>query len=170
HTNEKEEYLEDNALKNSRVLREQKAKKERVAKNETKIKDKPKTIYLGDKTLNYAALSPDGSFVVYQLSDQPEVKQTMVPDFVTQSGYTKGLPTRPTVGGEQPDYSSFIYNTKKDTVYKLAIDKVEGIRDIPAFYEDYPDKKEKLEEDPPRRSIYTSKPIWNDQGTQTLVV
>lgn len=170
HTTEQEEFLEENALKNSRILRKRKAKKEKAAKHEIKPKDKPKTIYLGDKNLSYAALSPEGTYVVYQLSDEPDVKQTMVPDFVTQSGYTKGLPTRPTVGGEQPDYSGFIYNIKQDTVYELALDEVEGIRDIPAFYDDYPDKKEELEEDPPRRSVSTSKPIWNDEGSQALVV
>lgn len=167
-----EDFLQNDALVNSIVLRQRKKKKEereKILKHQPKP-DLPKTICIGNKEISALTLSPDGKYVIYRLMEKPEVKHTIVPNYVTRSGYTQTIPGRTVVGVKQPEFESYIYDRKKDTIYKIITKQIQGIRDIPGFYKYYPEKDSALQADPPVRPVFISEPQWNKKGSHAFVV
>ena len=66
-------------------------------------------------------LSPDGKYVsfrVYHRAENP-AKRTLVPNYVTQSGYTTDLNARSKVGGERGHYEIGIYDLEADSFYMV---------------------------------------------------
>jgi dipeptidyl aminopeptidase/acylaminoacyl peptidase len=60
--------------------------------------------YLGrDATLQGADVSPSGRFALLHVGGRAEAKQTLVPNFVTESGYTEPVNVRPKVGDVQAE-------------------------------------------------------------------
>lgn len=165
-----EKFLKKDALKNSQVLRARKAEREKANKNSYVADNQPKTIHIGDRNMDYLSRSPESDIVVYQLQSGAEAKQTEIPHYVTESGYTKSASGRPVVGEKQPEFETFIYNRKQDTVYAINTEDIPGIHDIPAFIKNYPDKMDSLKQDPPLRSVRMARPIWNEKGGQAVVV
>lgn len=56
-------------------------------------------VYLGrGTTLTSAEVSPSGRFLLLGVSDPSEPQRTLVPNYVTESGYTENLTVRPKVG------------------------------------------------------------------------
>lgn len=59
-------------------------------------------LYIGrDATLASMDVSPTGRYVLLAVNDRAEGKQTLVPNFITESGYTEPLNVRPKVGDVQ---------------------------------------------------------------------
>ena len=70
-----------------------------------------KKINIGDKSLRELSISPDGRFISYQLYKSPgKRKSTIVPDYITESGYTTDIPGREKVGQPEGNYQFFIYD------------------------------------------------------------
>lgn len=168
-----EQFLKNDALHNSLVLRQRKAQKEAhdsAMKNKPKS-DVPKTIYTGDKKLIALNISPDGRFITYNLVEIIKAaKHTIVPEYVTRSGYTDNIPGR-TVAGvkERGKMESYIYDREKDTVYPISVEQIPGIRDLPDYVKDYPTKDSALINHPPIRTVDISSPVWNRKGTHAFV-
>ncbi len=166
-------FLEADALENSSVLRRRKAKKEahKKALQARPKPDFPKTIYTGDKSVRNLNISPDGQFVTYSLAKRAKnVKNTKIPEFVTQSGYTEIQTGRPNAGAPQSESSFFIYDRKRDTSYPVSIKQIPGIRELPAFEKDYPERYDSLKKNPPLRKVAINGPLWNKSGTHSIVV
>lgn len=166
-------FLKADALENSAVLRRRKAKKEAHQRAEEQAPKPafPGVIYTGDKNLRDADISPDGRFVTYHLIKKArQVKTTKIPEFVTPSGYTKIRTGRPNVGAPQSGSTFFIYDREKDSSYPVSIQRIPGIRDIPTFEKDYPTRYDSLRRKPPLRKVVMNGPLWNDPGTQAVVV
>ena len=167
---DQELFIEKDALKNSLILRQRKEEKENAEIN-TLIEALPKTIYIGKGHLDEVSLSPDGSKVIYQLWKPSKPKNTFVPNYVTQSGYTKNITARSIVGTQLPEFTSYIYDIKKDSIYPIKTDQIPGIHDIPNFIkENYPQKFETLKNDATPRQVYMSIPFWNKTGTRAFFV
>ncbi len=168
-----EQFLRTDALENSLVLRRHKAK-EKAAKQAEKLAPKqafPKAIYLGDKDLQNLIISPDGRFITYTLVDEAEnIRFTEVPNYVTVSGYTENIQSRPVVGSPNGNTAFYIYDRKKDSSYPLSIKQIPGIRDVPSFYKNYPEVYDSLKEKKPLRKVVINGPLWNEEGTKSLVV
>lgn len=168
-----EQFLENDALENSMVLRQHKAAGEAREKALAQIpKPKgPKTIYTGNSRVTGLTVSPDGRYIFYSLMKMPtSVKYTIVPEYVTQSGYTQTMPGRPVVGVPHATFKSYIYDREKDTVYQISTEQIPGIRDIPAFEKYYPHEDSILMKDPPLLQVAISHPVWNANGTYAFVV
>jgi len=131
---------------------------------------KIKELVIGDKEVDDVELSPDGRYITYRLIKLPEDKNTIVPDFVTASGYTEDIQNRTKVGGPQATAESFIYDTQRDTVYCVITKNIIGIKDVPAYFRDYPKELEerlKLNKD---RDVVISAPTWSEDGKNALVI
>ena len=89
---------------------ERKKKKDRFLEAiEADNKDAIPVIYIGDKKVQYPVLSPDGRHVTLRLvTESKDSEQTIVPDYVTETGFTMELNTRPKVGYPQ-DYFEFAF-------------------------------------------------------------
>ena len=66
---------------------------------------KPKEIYIGEKSVDNIVLSPDERYITYRLVTNPTTaKNSIVPNYVTSSGFTEDIPTRTKVGNPPAIY------------------------------------------------------------------
>ncbi|MCO5936841.1 prolyl oligopeptidase family serine peptidase [Mucilaginibacter sp. RB4R14] len=147
--------------------------KDRKLDSAERAQDKPvklKEIAFGDKRLNGVQLSPDGRYITYRLIKEAEVARAgIVPNYVTSSGYTEDIPNRTKVGAPQATSESFIFDTQRDTVYAIATKDIPGIKDIPAFYSDYPKELEALKKANADRKVDITAPYWSPDGKYAVV-
>jgi dipeptidyl aminopeptidase/acylaminoacyl peptidase len=130
--------------------------------------DTLKVIGIGDRTMQGLQISPDGRFVSYRLYTAPTPsKGTIVPDYVTETGYTTDIPGRTKVGNNLGRYDFYVYDKTKDTVMLVSIDSIPGITDAPDYVKDYPKKFANRRATP--RGVMISGPVWNDEGSFAVV-
>lgn len=166
---EADKALEKDQLDLFDVLKEAKAKKEaRDAYNKlTEIK-KTKSISLGGKMLQGAAASPDLKYVFYRLAEMPkDAKRTIVPNYVTESGYTVDIPARTKVGQPMGSTEAYVYHIEKDTVFKVSTKDIPGIEDVPAYFSEYPESKTEKKKN--LREVSFSQLIWSPNGTHAVI-
>jgi dipeptidyl aminopeptidase/acylaminoacyl peptidase len=163
---EQDQWLLDDQLKYFNILEkrkgEDKAKTDR--REQTKL-ERPETIYLGDKNIFGLNVSPDLNYVTYRLYAPSKSKNTVVPDYVTESGYTTDLSTRSKVGGPQNGFESWILNLKTGEHYQIKTDDIEGIKDKPSFLKEYADNvSDYVDTYENPRDVTISNPIFSDDG------
>jgi len=169
---QQDKWLMIDQLTNFEVLKQREEKKnldnaEKVATQ----KEFPKKINLGDKTsLNSISISPDRRFVVFRVESQSEeIKNTVVPNYVTVSGYTENISARSKVGSSPSNLESRIYDRTQDRVYNISTENIPGIKDIPKYLEEYPDLLGQRRLNNEDRKVVISNPIWNPDGSQAVV-
>ena len=111
-----------------------------------------------------------GRFISYRLYDAPSEKSpTIVPNYITKSGFTEDIKGREKVGEPQGTNRFFIYDSEEDSVYEIKTDSIEGIRDIPEYFKDYPTElKERQKENAPRKVNFESEK-WSPRGTHLVL-
>lgn len=129
-----------------------------------------KATYLDDKFLSGLMVSPTGRFVSYRLSSPVTTNHnTVVPNYVTASGYTEDIPGRTKVGETLTTSESFVYDSEKDSVYQINTSQIPGIKDLPDYLKDYPkqltERKAKNED----RKVNLGALIWNETGTTAIL-
>lgn len=167
---EQERFLKADQLSMFEVLKERKDKKDAGKKiTELEKPARPKEIYLGDKNVSGQQISPDGQFITYRLN-QPEksAKSTIVPNYVTESGFTESIPARTKVGAPDGITEFWVYDIKKDTARRVSVIDIPGIYDKPDYLKDYPasDSASKKKE----RNVLIHGPFWSDNGQHAVVV
>jgi dipeptidyl aminopeptidase/acylaminoacyl peptidase len=168
--NTQEKWLKEDQLRNFDVLRSRKQKRD-LTDSMAKLNPKNKTlkiIYLEDKSLLGAEISPDGRYITYRLYKDEHGKATIVPSYVTESGFTEDIPGRTKVGNVQGTQDLFVFDTEKDTVLAVKTNDMEGIRDIPAYFKDYPEVYKKKLKDSLNRAVSFSNPLWSLKGTHVV--
>jgi dipeptidyl aminopeptidase/acylaminoacyl peptidase len=164
-----EKWLQADQLQQFDVLKSRKRKKD-ITDSINKARELPplKNIYIDDKVLTNLAISPDGRFITYRLLKRAaDAKTTIVPAYVTESGFTKDIPGRPKVGVPQPVYTSYIFDAEKDTVIPIIADQIPGITDQPDFVKDYPDTS--THKKPAPRPVIINGPSWSEEGAHAIV-
>lgn len=128
-------------------------------------------IAVGDQLVTGVTPGPDGRFITYTLiKPATDIKSAIVPNYVTASGFTEDIPNRTKVGVAQDSYESFVFDTQRDTVYKINTATIPGIKDIPAYFKDYPkelERRTRLNED---RKVFMRSTYWNEDGRYAVVV
>ena len=131
---------------------------------------KLKEIAVDDRSVGSVELSPDGRFITYRLTKSPEgEKRTIVPDYVTASGFTEDIPNREKVGGPQTTFESFIFDRQRDTVYKIVISTIPGIKDLPDYVKDYPKELEQRTKQNADRKVVIRGPYWSEDSKNAIV-
>lgn len=133
---------------------------------------RPKEIYLDDKNVDGIQLSPDGNFITYRLTKNATAKSTIVPNYVTESGFTEDIPARTKVGSAQNTSELFVYDIKKDTVLVVKTNDIPGIFDDPEFKKDYPAKPVKAdgkEKKPEPRPVSFTSLVWSPDGKSNVL-
>lgn len=164
--NAQDQWLEDDQLKYFNILEKRKNENEAQSyrREQTRF-DRPETIYTGDKNLFGLTISPDLNYVVYRLYNTPNDKNTIVPDYVTDSGYTTDLNARPKVGSDQYTYESWILNLKTGEHYQIKTDAIEGIKDKPKYLKEYAENPSEYKEEYENpREVQISNPIFSEDG------
>jgi len=161
-------FLQNQSLSNSTVLQLRKTKKEARDKFLESVKEKAiaKAIATGDKQLMNAEISQTGEYLIYTLFTPDPNKNTIVPSYVTETGYTTDIPGREKVGAAQGSSESFIYNKITDTVIKINFDSIPGIGDKPDYVKDYPTQKETKKT---TRKVFLSSIYWNESNAIAII-
>ncbi|MET0242810.1 MAG: DPP IV N-terminal domain-containing protein, partial [Flavitalea sp.] len=168
--NQQEAALKTEQLQLFEVLKERKKERDESAewtKGQPKTKSL-KTIMLDDRNMLGLAISPDGRFVTYRLAKSPTGdKNTIIPNFITESGFTTDINGRTKVGAPLTSYESFVYDTQNDTVITVKTSEIPGIFDAPDYAKDYPSKDSIRRKAP--RNVNINGPFWSDNGKYAVV-
>lgn len=167
---EQEKWLKQDQLAHFEVLKERNAKYALKKKNkEAEHSKKPKEIYLEDKIVEMVHVSPDEKFVLYEISKNTNPKKTIVPNYITTSGFTEDITSRTKVGEALASNELFIYDILRDTVLKVRTENIPGITEMPAYTKEYPSKGVR-KEGPELRPLNFSAVSWSDDGAYCAVV
>jgi dipeptidyl aminopeptidase/acylaminoacyl peptidase len=166
-------FLQKDAFENSSVLREREVRRQRA--DSTRIlearKRKPRILYTDGRDPDQLIISPDARFISYRLFKNPtDVKHTIVPAYVTASGYTEEIHGREKVGAPQGTATTYIFDRVHDTIYPVVTSQIPGIRDLPDYLKDYPGEDSLMRKAPPLRAVMVMGPFWNEGGTHAFVV
>ena len=166
-----DEWLQKDQLKYMQVLRERKEKKDAAELYDSIHNTKNlKKMNIDDKSMRGLSISPDGKFISYVLYKSPGKRQsTIVPNYVTESGFTTDIRGREKVGEPQGTSQFFIYDTKADTAFELKTDSIEGIRDLPDFLKDYPKEFEKRKNENAARKVSFASAQWSPAGNNLVL-
>lgn len=130
-----------------------------------------KELYTEDKFLNGVTINPTGRFIAYKLTAPAQNNHnTIVPNYVTASGYTEDISGRTKVGENESISMGFIYDTQRDTVYSIQTSTITGIKDLPDYLKDYPKELDTLKKKNADRPVNMFGPIWNENGTAGIVI
>jgi dipeptidyl aminopeptidase/acylaminoacyl peptidase len=172
--NQQETWLKNDQLRNFEVLKDRKEKKD-AAEAYTKSIPKEKelrSISLEDKSLQGLSISPDGRFVNYRLFKAASAlgaKSTIVPSYVTETGFTTDIPGRTKVGAAQGTVEFFVYDRERDTVFSLKTDSIPGIQDLPDYVKDYPKQLEERKKKAANRPVQVSSISWSPMGKNSVL-
>ena len=155
-------------LRNFSILAERKEVRDLQKKEEEALApEKPKTIYTGSEQTSSVRLSPDEHYLTYQSFQPADSKRTIVPSYVTESGYTEDIQARSKVGTSfYKSVSLNIYDLRRDTIYQVRVDDIPGLDDLPDYVSDYPAKDSKKQK---KRSVMIDSPVWSDDGKLAVV-
>jgi dipeptidyl aminopeptidase/acylaminoacyl peptidase len=164
-----QKWLNDEALQTSSVIKERNDKREARKKFlDSNNEEKPlRTIYIGSKNIQNIVVSPDERFVTYNLYEKNEdAKITVVPNYVTRSGYTEEIPGREKAGVPKGDFSLYVFDKLKDTVIKVVTDSIPFLKYTPEYLKDYPALA--ADSNNLTRKVYVQTILWNDDGASCV--
>ncbi|MBJ7880954.1 S9 family peptidase [Gelidibacter salicanalis] len=165
-SSDKASFLEEENLKLLSVVKEREDKKETSKQLRDARKDKELfTYYAGDRQIMNLQVSPDAKYVTFTLYDRGKSDNTIVPNYIDASSYTKDLNTRSKVGADETKVELAVYNIEKDTVYTANTSTLPGIKDLPDYVKDYPDKEWEEKE----REVISSQAYFSDNGQHAIV-
>ncbi|MBA4053569.1 MAG: S9 family peptidase, partial [Marivirga sp.] len=125
-----------------------------------------------DRSVEMVQVSPDEKFVTYKLTKKSNPKKTIVPNYVTTSGFTEEISSRPKVGAPLNATELFIYDVQRDTVFQVKTQDLPGITDTLVYLKDYRSKKGLSFDDNKKvtRPIDFSALSWSDNGQKCVVI
>ena len=168
---EQEKWQKNDQLALFDILKERKAKKDegdKIAKAD--LPKRPKEIYLEEKMTINQQVSPDGRFISYYMTTTAKgTKATIVPSYVTESGFTEDIAARTKVGATQNSIETFVYDIQRDSVYQIIAKGIVGIMDEPLFLKDYA-KKDSTKKKPTPKKVAVLGPYWSEDGQNVVCV
>lgn len=161
---ELQKYLERQQMELFDVLKKRKEDRDERKKLDEALEIKrPKPYYYGQKNAFGLLLSPDERFVTFVLSQSAsDAKSTIVPNYVTESGFTEDIPGRTKVGEPQTSFEFYLYNIALDSATQVKPDSLPGI--IPSKAPSDTTKKKSAP-----RGVFYNGPYWSDDGKQAFV-
>ncbi|WP_205501623.1 S9 family peptidase [Rufibacter psychrotolerans] len=169
-----ERFLREQQVELLQIIekREQERTQQRLAQKET-ARNRPREIYLEDRTVDNIILSPDERFITYRLVSRPaNSKIAQVPNYVTASGYTEDIPTRTKVGAAQPTYELGLYDTRLDTTYLVSFKGAPGMQDKPTYQQEGQGKEgaNPRSTQPETRKVTMFGPFYSGDGKKAVLV
>jgi dipeptidyl aminopeptidase/acylaminoacyl peptidase len=169
--NQQEKWLRQEALENSVVLQRRKEKKD-LEDSMLKSYVKEKTLHvinIEGKNLSDLVTSHDGHFIAYRLTTVANSRNTIVPNYATESGFTEDIPGRTKVGAAQNKQELFILDTEKDSAYQVKTDSIPGIYDLPDYVKDYPTVYAEKSKHPPLRAVNFVNTSWSPNSDYAVL-
>jgi dipeptidyl aminopeptidase/acylaminoacyl peptidase len=170
---EQERWLKQDQLSLFDILKERADKKKEAERNaKADAPKRPKEIFIDTKQVDNQSLSPDENYITYRLTQlNANEKRTIVPNYVTESGFTEDIAARSKVGILRGTYELWVYDIKRDTMLQVSTKNIEGIYDKPDYVKDYSTKSDTAKQKKPeQRKVFFSEPIWSPDGKYAVVV
>lgn len=170
--NTQEEWLKKDQLQWINVLGERKEKKDSTEANDKRLekKNNNKPIYTGGNAVTGLQISSNGKFISYILTRQSkESRTTIIPNYVTESGFTEDIAGRTKVGETLNNVALFVYDRDKDTAIAIKTDSLPGIHDLPDYVKDYPALLEEKKKNTTARVVDISNVRWSPDGIYAVV-
>lgn len=169
--NPQEQWLQQDQLNWFQVLKERKKKRELAeAYNKSVPKEKElRSISMEDKILQGLSISPDGRYISYRLQRLAGSKSTIVPSYVTETGFTVDITARSKVGSLQGLSELYIYDREADTIFQVRTDSIPGIKDLPDYVNDYPKLLEEKKKKAVLRAVNFGNLSWSPKGTYAIL-
>ena len=170
-SNQQEAWLKKDQLQYFEVLRSRKEKKDQADAYTKDTKQKEiRSISIEDKILQGLNISPDGRFISYRLTKPAaNAKSTIVPNYVTETGFTTDIAARTKVGAPEGSSEFFIYDRERDTVFTIKTDSIAGINDLPGYLKDYPRQLEERTKKSTPRTVNVSGIYWSQNGEHAVL-
>lgn len=168
---EQEKWLQREALQDAIVLERRKEKKnlaDSISKRYIKAQTL-RTINIEGKNLSALTVSHDGHFITYRLITMATARNTIVPNYITESGFTEDIPGRTKVGASQNKQELFVLDTRKDTVLQIKTDSIPGIHDLPDYLKDYPAVYAEKSKHPPLRPVNFINTSWSPNSDYAVI-
>jgi dipeptidyl aminopeptidase/acylaminoacyl peptidase len=96
-----------------------------------------------------------------------DAKTTIVPTYVTESGFTSELPGSTKVGASPEKDTFYIFDREKNIVIQVKTDSLPGISNFPDYAKDYPEKFKNKKSSP--RDVSVLSLSWNENGSIAVV-
>jgi dipeptidyl aminopeptidase/acylaminoacyl peptidase len=120
--------------------------------------------------MNSVRISPDEKFIVFRIMKRADGnKNTIVPNYISTSGYTEDISGRTKVGNTLAGYESYLYDIERDTIYAISTKDIPGIKDLPDYVKDYPKQLEERTKKNEDRKVSINGPFWNSDGSSAVV-
>ena len=171
-SSEQDQWIEDDEMSLMTVLNDRKLKEEKEKLRKEKLEpSRALEISLDGQYLSSLIISPDQSYVVYQIAKRGDGKNAEVPSYINESGYTRMMRARSNVGSPFTTYTLGIYDIKNDTTYSVDTKQIEGIYDKPEFLKDYshPDSTFNKAYKKPREIMFQNI-VFNQSGNRVALV
>jgi dipeptidyl aminopeptidase/acylaminoacyl peptidase len=169
-TTQQERWLINDQLQYFDILRQRKQKREEAEKYRENTREKEiRSVVLDDRRVQGLTISPDGRFISYRLFKASNAKNAIVPDYVTETGFTTDINTRPKVGAADGSGEFFIYDRERDTIMMIKTDSIPGIKDLPDYLKDYPKQLEDRKKKNASRSVTFFGPFWSPKGNNAII-
>lgn len=161
-----ERWLKEEELKLITILDERRVKREKREEiQENEEPQRPLIIVHGEKKVQNIQASPNGKFVTFRLyKTAKDAERTIVPSYVTESGFTKDLSARNKVGRPDDEYEFGIYNIAADTVIYVYTDSLPGIFESPEF------TNGRSIDESRKREVHFTGPIWSEDGNFAVLI
>lgn len=171
-SNGQAKWLENQQTELFDVLKERKAKeKNRENRRELEKTEQPEKIFLGKNRLQSVSLSPSGNFVVYTTYHNPQsINNTSVTQWITESGYTEEQNARAKVGSPESKTEMGIFNVKNNKTIAIETSSIPGLKDLPDYLADYPEKMPKDTSEIKEREFNLLGPVWNETEDLAVIV
>jgi len=165
-----EGLLERQQLELFGIVKKQKSniQEQKALRDSLKIR-KLKEFYFGDKNIQNLTLSPDMKSLYFRLEKPADFKVADVPNYVTDNGFSRNIPTREKVGGSQDTYELYRYDLIKDTAILFDRTQLSGIFNLPEYLKDYHEQDSSFTNirTMPKDVIYHG-PFFNASGRAVL--
>jgi dipeptidyl aminopeptidase/acylaminoacyl peptidase len=170
--NEQEQWLKKQQVELFDIIKVQaREEKQDSAENASLQPKQLKELVFGDKRVSRVKISPDERFVTYRLTKPAEdVKNAIVPNYVTESGFTEDIPNRSKVGRPSSTSETYIFDRQRDTVYRINTSDIPGIKDLPDYVKDYPKELEELKKQNTDRAVTIEGLFWSDNSANAVVI
>ncbi len=122
-----ERWLQASQLSLYSTLAERRERRERdLAEAAAREPQRLRPVYTGLENLSSVRFSPDGNYITWLSSAPPAGQRTIIPGYVTESGFTESIGSRTKVGIPMAASSLFICDLSRDTIYQAAADLFAG--------------------------------------------
>ncbi len=167
---EQEKFLRQEELRLFKILQKRKQRRDRNREARERASEAPPRIYIGDARVEIPTLSPDEKYITLRLSRRnSKAKRTIVPNYVTESGFTETINSRTKVGAPQGTSKFAFVDLENDTLITIKPDSLPGIFDIPPFTVT-PKEGKKKEKKKKARPVTFHGPYWSPDGRRAFVV